>query len=204
MSGLLLSFEGIDGAGKTTQANLLAQSLRERGREVVSLREPGGTELGERIRSLLLERSEEPPVPESELLLFAAARAQIVRRRILPALDRGCVVVLDRFVDATFAYQGFGRGLDLDAIAALEGVAAGILPARTWFLDLSPEESNRRRSGRGGDDRMEAEADAFRSRVREGYLERARREPGRIRILDASRPLDEIAGAILADALSLA
>ena len=205
MSGILLSLEGIDGSGKSTQAALLAEALRGRGHEVVLLREPGSTGLGERIRSILLDRSEDPPVPEAELLLFAAARAQIVRRQVLPALERGAVVILDRFVDATFAYQGFGRGLPLESILALEPIAAGLLPARTWFLDLSIEESARRRSGRGeAADRMESEADSFRSRVREGYLERARRDPGRVGVLDATGSREAIAATILAQALALA
>jgi len=202
MSGLFLSFEGIDGSGKTTQVNLLATALRQRGSEVVSLREPGGTALGEQIRGLLLNKSEEPPVPQAELLLFAAARAQIVQTQILPALERGAVVVLDRFVDATYAYQGFGRGLPLDQILALETIAAGILPARTWFLDLEPPEAARRRQARGeAADRMESETDRFRALVREGYLERARLDPTRVRVLDASRSREEIAAAILDDAL---
>jgi len=204
MSGLFLSFEGIDGSGKTTQVNLLATALRQRGSEVVSLREPGGTALGEQIRGLLLNKSEEPPVPQAELLLFAAARAQIVQTQILPALERGAVVVLDRFVDATYAYQGFGRGLPLDQILALETIAAGILPARTWFLDLEPPEAARRRQARGeAADRMESETDRFRALVREGYLERARLDPTRVRVLDASRSREEIAAAILDDALCL-
>jgi len=204
MNGLFLSFEGIDGSGKTTQVSLLAAALRERGREVVSLREPGGTGLGERIRSLLLDKSDDAPVPQAELLLFAAARAQIVRTQILPALERGAVVVLDRFVDATYAYQGFGRGLPLDQILALETIAAGILPARTWFLDLEPAEAARRRQTRGeAADRMESETDRFRAKVREGYLERARLDPTRMKVLDASRSREEIAAAILEDALGL-
>lgn len=204
MIGLFLSFEGIDGSGKTTQVNLLATALRERGREVVSLREPGGTALGEQIRGLLLNKSEDPPVPQAELLLFAAARAQIVRTQVQPALERGAVVILDRFVDATYAYQGFGRGLPLDQILALETIAAGILPARTWFLDLEPAEAARRRQARGeAADRMESETDRFRAKVREGYLERTRLDPDRVKLLDASRSKEEIAASILEDALSL-
>jgi len=204
VKGLFLSFEGIDGSGKTTQVARLADALRERGREVVSLREPGGTDLGERIRSLLLDPSDEPPVPLAELLLFSAARAQILSTRVIPALERDAVVILDRYCDATFAYQGYGRGIPLDKIISIESIAARILPARTWYLDLSPEESARRRSLRGGaSDRMESEADAFRARVREGYLERARRDPERVRVLDASRTIEEIAERILDEALSL-
>jgi dTMP kinase len=205
VSGLFLSFEGIDGSGKTTQVARLSEVLRARGREVVSLREPGGTAVGEKIRSLLLDVSDEPPVPLAELLLFSAARAQILSTRVRPALERGAVVVLDRYCDATYAYQGFGRGLPLEQILSVEAVAAAILPARTWYLDLSPEESARRRALRGGTaDRMESEADAFRARVREGYLERARLDPVRIRVVDASRSVEEIGQAILDEALELA
>jgi dTMP kinase len=202
LSGRLFSFEGIDGAGKTTQVALLRDALQERGHRVVCLREPGGTILGERIRGLLLDRSDDPPSPLAELLLFSAARAQIVATRVRPELEAGAVVILDRFADATFAYQGFGRGLPLEQILSLEGIAAGIQPHRTWYLDLDPEESARRRAARGeAADRMEAEGDAFRAKVRAGYLERAARHPDRIAVLDAARSVEQIAAQILADAL---
>lgn len=204
MAGVLFSFEGIDGAGKTTQVALLKEALEARGHRVVCLREPGGTALGEKIRGLLLDRSEDPPSPVAELLLFAAARAQIVATRVKPELESGAVVILDRFTDATFAYQGFGRGLPLDQILALERIAAGVEPSRTWFLDLSPEESARRRAARGeAPDRMEAEGEAFRDRVRAGYLERAQRHPQRIAVVDAARSVEEIASEILVQAASL-
>lgn len=204
MTGILFSFEGIDGAGKTTQVVRLAQALSDRGHRVTCLREPGGTALGEKIRSLLLDKSDEPPVPVAELLLFAAARAQIVARQVKPALERGEIVILDRFTDATFAYQGFGRGLPLEQILSIEAIAAGIEPVRTWFLDLAPEASARRRDTRGeAADRMEAEADSFRAQVRAGYLERARLHPGRIQTLDASEPIESIAARLLDDALAL-
>lgn len=202
MTGILFSFEGIDGAGKTTQVALLAKALSDRGHKVTCLREPGGTRLGEKIRSLLLDKSDEPPVPVAELLLFAAARAQIVATQIKPALERGEVVILDRFTDATFAYQGYGRGLPLDQILSVESIAAGIEPVRTWFLDLTPEESARRRQARGeASDRMESEADSFRSKVRDGYLERAKRHPGRVVVVDASTSVEAIHERILQDAL---
>lgn len=202
LTGVLFSFEGIDGAGKTTQVALLAKGLEARGHKVTCLREPGGTPLGEKIRSLLLDKADEPPVPVSELLLFAAARAQIVATRIRPALQRGEIVILDRFTDATFAYQGFGRGLPLEQILSVESIAAGIEPIRTWFLDLSPEESARRREVRGeAFDRMESEADGFRAKVRAGYLERARVHPERVRVVDASGSVDAIAATLLEDAI---
>jgi len=202
MSGVLFSFEGIDGVGKTTQVGLLKAALEERGRGVLCLREPGGTILGEKIRGLLLDRSEDPPSPVAELLLFAAARAQIVATKVKPALDAGLVVILDRFTDATFAYQGYGRNLPVGQILSLEEIAAGIAPARTWYLDLSPEESARRRAARGeAPDRMESEGESFRARVRAGYLERARLHPERIAVVDAGRTVEAIADEILADAL---
>lgn len=202
MTGILFSFEGIDGAGKTTQVALLAKALSDRGHKVTCLREPGGTALGEKIRSLLLDKSDEPPVPVAELLLFAAARAQIVATRVKPALERGEIVILDRFTDATFAYQGYGRGLPLDQILSVESIAAGIEPFRTWFLDLTPEQSARRRDVRGeASDRMESEADSFRAKVREGYLERAKRHPRRIVVVDASASVEAIHERILADAV---
>lgn len=203
MNGVLFSFEGIDGAGKTTQVALLKDALEALGHRVVCLREPGGTGLGEKIRGLLLDRSEDPPSPVAELLLFAAARAQIVATRVKPELEAGAVVILDRFTDATFAYQGYGRGLPQEQILALEGIAAGIEPVRTWFLDLSPEESARRRAARGETpDRMESEGESFRERVRAGYLERARRHPQRISVVDAARSAEAIAAEILKQALA--
>jgi len=204
LKGRFFSFEGIDGSGKTTQLSRLAQALRDRGFDVETLREPGGTGLGERIRSLLLDRSDDPPVPVAELLLFSAARAQIVGRRIRPALERGAVVLLDRFSDATYAYQGHGRGIPLEQILSLEDIAAGILPDRTWFLDLSSAEASRRRGARGeAADRMESETDAFREKVREGYLERASLHPERIRVVDAGAAVEVVAAVILSQAIEL-
>jgi dTMP kinase len=204
LSGVFFSFEGIDGSGKTTQLSLLAQALRGRGFDVETLREPGGTPLGEKVRSLLLDRSDDPPSPLAELLLFSAARAQIVERRIRPALERGAAVLLDRFSDATYAYQGFGRGIPLEQIRSLEAIAAGILPERTWYLDLAPAQAALRRDERGGvADRMESETDAFRQKVREGYLERARSYPDRIRVVDASKSIEAVHERILSQALEL-
>lgn len=204
MTGTFFSFEGIDGAGKTTQVALLRDALEARGHRVVCLREPGGTALGEKIRALLLDRTEDPPSPATELLLFAAARAQIVATRVRPEVDAGAVVILDRFTDATYAYQGYGRGLALDHILSLEQIAAVIEPVRTWFLDLPPAESARRCAARGETpDRMEAEGDLFRTRVRAGYLERARLNPSRIEVVDAARSIEVIASRILAQALVL-
>jgi dTMP kinase len=199
--GIFLSLEGVDGSGKSTQAARLADSLREEGFTVELLREPGGTALGERLREVLLSRSETPIGTSAELLLFNAARAQLLEERIVPALKAGSIVILDRFCDSTFAYQGYGRRLPEGYLDALETWVIGEwLPARTWILDVPPEVSRARRDVRGEVvDRFEAEAESFRARVREGYLERARRFPDRIRLLDGSAAPEAVFSAIRGD-----
>lgn len=197
--GLFLSFEGVDGSGKSTQAALLAKDLAGRGVAVELLREPGGTALGERLRDVLLSRSETAIGTASELLLFSAARAQLLEERIRPALAAGTVVILDRFCDSTFAYQGYGRSLPEGFLEALETWVVGAdQPDRTWLLDVPPEVSRERRQIRGeAPDRFESEAEAFRGRVRSGYLERARRFPQRIRTLDGTLTEAELSQRIL-------
>jgi len=197
--GLFLSFEGVDGSGKSTQAALLAKALAERGVAVELLREPGGTALGERLREVLLSRSEMAIGIASELLLFSAARAQLLEERIRPALAAGTVVILDRFCDSTFAYQGYGRNLPEGFLEALETWVVGAdQPDRTWLLDVPPEVSRERRQIRGeAPDRFESEAEAFRERVRSGYLERARRFPLRICTLDGTLTEAELSQRIL-------
>lgn len=197
--GLFLSFEGVDGSGKSTQAALLAKALAGRGVAVELLREPGGTALGERLRDVLLSRSETAIGTASELLLFSAARAQLLEERIRPALAAGTVVILDRFCDSTFAYQGYGRSLPEGFLEALETWVVGAdQPDRTWLLDVPPEVSRERRRVRGeAPDRFESEAEAFRGRVRSGYLERARRFPQRIRTLDGTLTEAELSQRIL-------
>jgi len=199
--GIFLSLEGVDGSGKSTQAARLAQALRDEGLSVELLREPGGTALGERLREVLLSRSETAIGTSAELLLFSAARAQLLEERIVPALQAGSIVILDRFCDSTFAYQGYGRRLPEGYLDALETWVVGEWqPVRTWVLDVSPEVSRARRSGRGeAEDRFEAEAESFRARVRQGYLERARRFPGRVKVLDGSKGPDEVFSAIRDD-----
>lgn len=200
-AGLFLSFEGVDGSGKSTQAARLAQTLRDEGFAVELLREPGGTALGERLREVLLSRSETAIGSSAELLLFYAARAQLLEERIVPALEAGSIVILDRFCDSTFAYQGYGRRMEEGYLEALETWVVGEhQPARTWVLDVPPEVSKARRERRAeAEDRFEAEADHFRARVRAGYLERARRFPGRIRLLDGSASQDDVFSAIRGD-----
>ena len=196
--GRLVSFEGGEGAGKSTVIAALAAALDARGIEVLVTREPGGTAVGEAIRALLLDPAHAGLCAESELLLMFASRAQLVRESIRPALARGIWVLTDRFTDASFAYQGGGRGLDGGTIAGLEHWAAGLRPDLTLLLDVPVDVGLGRARERGGSDRIEAESLAFFERVRATYLARAAAEPGRIRVLDATRPADEVAAAALA------
>ena len=192
MSGLFVSIEGGEGAGKSTVIAAIGEALAATGREVVVTREPGGTPEGEAIRALLLDPAR-TLVPESELLLMFASRAQLVRTTIAPALARGAAVVADRFTDASFAYQGGGRGLDSGRIAELERWAAGVRPDLTFLLDVGVAQGLARARSRGGEpDRIEAEHDAFFERVRATYLARAAAEPARFRVVDASRPADVV------------
>ena len=194
--GLLVSIEGGEGAGKSTVLHAIRDLLAERGFDVVLTREPGGTEAGEAIRQLLLDPARDL-VPEAELLLMFAARAQLVREVVLPALARGAAVLTDRFTDASFAYQGGGRGLDTAVIAGLERWAAGLKPDLTFLLDVGVETGLARVRTRGhAMDRIESEQNAFFERVRQAYLARASAEPQRIRVLDASQPPE----AVLAEA----
>ena len=191
---MFVSFEGLDGSGKTTQAQLLGAVLGEQGRAVVTTREPGGTPVGEEIRRLLLLGSE--MTAWTEALLFAAARAELVERVIAPALERGSVVVCDRYLDSSLAYQGIARGLGVDRVLELNlNVIRGNLPDRTFLLLLDPEESARRVGA--GSDRIERERPGFRAEVDEAYRLLAQTFPQRIRTIDGSRPPDEIAGEIL-------
>lgn len=196
--GVLLSFEGGEGSGKSLQAQLLIEALARRGREIVLTREPGGTPAGERIREILLHAREIALGAETQVLLYSSARAQNVREVIAPALEAGKVVIADRFFDSTFAYQGYGHGVPLDAIRAVTVLAVGkIVPQRTFLLDL-PVDIGLARSGwraRSTWDRFEVLDTAFHERVRQGYLRLAEREPDRWIVLNADR--DE--AAIAAD-----
>jgi dTMP kinase len=195
-SGLFISIEGGEGAGKSTVIAALSDLLSADGREVVLTREPGGTPEGEAIRALLLDPANHV-VPEAELLLMFAARAQLVRRLIRPALARGAAVVADRFTDASYAYQGGGRGLDMDRIAELERWAAGLKPDLTFLLDVGVAQGLARARARGGEpDRIEREREDFFERVRGVYLARAAAEPARFRVIDASRPADAVQAAV--------
>lgn len=190
MTGLFITLEGPEGAGKSTNRDYLAERLRAAGCDVLLTREPGGTPLAERIRALLLEPSDEPMAADTELLLVFAARAQHLARVIRPALAAGRVVLCDRFTDATYAYQGGGRGLAQERIAALEQFVQGELrPDLTLVFDLPVEVGLARAAARGRLDRFEQEARSFFEAVRQTYLARARLAPQRYRLLDAAQPL---------------
>lgn len=193
MSGRFITLEGGEGAGKSVNLEWVAERLRQRGKTVRVTREPGGTELAERIRQVLLAPSEEPMADTTELLLVFAARAQHLDALIRPALARGEWVLCDRFMDATWAYQGAGRGLDRDAIAILERlVLAGVTPDHTLLFDVPVEVGLARAGKRGELDRIEQESRDFFQRVRDCYLQRARNEPGRFVQVDATRPLEQV------------
>jgi dTMP kinase len=192
---MFVTFEGVDGSGKTTQVALLAEHLREQGREVVQTREPGGTEAGERIRELVLHGGE--LAPWAEAALFAAARAQLVEGVIRPALDRGADVVCDRYIDSSLAYQGLARGLGVDRVLELNVAVADLTPDRTFVLLVDPETAAERAGS--SPDRMEQEDGAFHAAVADGYRELGDRYPTRIVVLDGSAAVDELAARIRED-----
>jgi dTMP kinase len=196
--GTFITFEGIDGSGKSTQLRLLNNYLRAHGCQVLITREPGGTTLGLRLREVLLDAAEEVD-PVTELLVFAADRAQHVRRKVRPALESGAVVISDRYADATIAYQGAGRGFPPELISQIVQLATGGLkPDLTLLFDVSIEESVSRTtrrstgksSGRSGRDRLDIEAAEFHARVRDAYLSLANAEPERIKVIDTSGPVE--------------
>lgn len=197
--GRFITIEGGEGAGKSTNLAALVEHLRVRGIEVEVTREPGGTPLAEEIRALLLAERSETVAPLAELLLMFAARAQHLAGRIEPALAAGRWVVCDRFTDATFAYQGAGRALDPTAVETLATlVHPGLWPDLTLYLDLPPARGLARATARSDPDRIERENGEFFERVRSGYLQRARAEPDRFRIIDADRPLDAVQADVVA------
>jgi len=198
MAGWFITFEGVEGSGKTTQIRLAGEFLRERGLPVVTTQEPGGTPLGDRIRELLLNRGGFDISGEAEVFLFAAARAQHTDAVILPALEAGKIVLCDRFSDATIAYQAYGRGLPLEPVREICRLASrGLVPHLTILFDLPVEagleRAFRRIAGCEGnlrEDRFEREHLDFHRRIREGYLAIARQEPGRLKVVDASRGVE--------------
>lgn len=198
--GCFVTFEGVEGSGKSTQASLLKAALEGRGYSVVLTREPGGTPLGERLRTILLDVGQRGMLPETELFLYLASRAEHAARVVLPALARGDIVVSDRYGDASVAYQGGGRELGPRLVESLNEIATrGVQPDVTFLLDLPPEDGLSRLSGRvgGGRDRIESEALEFHQRVREAYLALAERASSRIVVLDALMPPQDIAAAVI-------
>ncbi|MCC9175660.1 dTMP kinase [Arthrobacter sp. zg-Y179] len=191
--------EGGDGAGKSTQAQRLAAALQETGRTVLRTREPGGTPVGEQLRALVLEHGNGEIDARTEALIFAASRAAHVQQVIEPALAAGTVVVCDRYVDSSIAYQGAGRQLGTEAVRTLnEWATGGLEPNLTVLLDVDPERGrDRRTAGDAAEDRLESEPDAFHLQIRLAFLEAALAAPGRYLVLDAGRPVDELAETIL-------
>jgi dTMP kinase len=197
--GRFITLEGGEGAGKSTLLKGLHDHLLQRGVTLLQVREPGGTALGEAIRSIVLDPSHPDISAESELLLMFAARAQLVRERILPALTAGQWVLCDRYVDASYAYQGAGRGQPQERIAELERWAcAGLKADLTLLLDLPVSTGRARAAGRGAADRIETEEDAFFERVRQAYRERAEAEPQRFHVIDASQSPGNVLQAAIA------
>lgn len=191
---MFISLEGPDGGGKTTQVHLLAEWLRSQGHDVLQTREPGGTRIGDQIRSVLHDSANTDMDPRTEILLYSASRAQLVAQLLSPALDAGKIVVCDRFFDSTLAYQGFGRGLDLRVLKTVTAFAtAGLKPDLTICLDLDPGKGLQRRLLGGGEwNRLDAEALAFHESVRAGYLELAKAEPERWAVIDGARPVEVV------------
>ncbi|MDA8431345.1 MAG: dTMP kinase [Nitrospiraceae bacterium] len=201
MSGLFISLEGIEGSGKSTQAAFLADYFRAKGFSVVRTAEPGGTRISLGIRELLLSTDNTGMTPLTELLLYNAARVQHIREVIAPALDRGDVVITDRFSDSTTAYQGYGRGIDLKLIDSLDLIATGRLrPHLTILLDVAVAIGLKRNRAANKTDRLELEEVSFHERVRKGFLSIAAEEPGRIRIVDCSGDLEAVSRRVYAAA----
>ena len=202
MRGKFITFEGPEGGGKSTHVRMLAERLRAEGRTVLVTREPGGTPLAEKIRGLVREELDDPPVTRSEVLLFLAARAQVVSQVIRPALARGEWVLCDRFADSTFAYQGYGRGIDVGLLRNFNDFATeGLVPDLTILLDVPLEVSRTRLAARQAAtataaDRIEQAGAMFHRRLREGFLELAQAEPRRFAVIDSSGGVEQVAAAV--------
>lgn len=197
MKGTFISLEGIEGTGKSTQAKLLSDYLKEKGFEVVLTEEPGGTQIGLRIRELLLSVEHKEMTAVTELLLYNASRSQHIKEIIFPAISRGAIVITDRFTDSTFAYQGYGRRIDMNLIDSIDLIATGGLrPDITILLDLDAEVGLKRNRGINKTDRLELENLEFHQRVRNGYHNLAEKEPERIKLIDASAGIREIQNRI--------
>jgi len=196
--GVFISFEGPEGSGKTTQIGLLADHLRASDHDLLMIREPGGTPIGDQIRAVLHDIANTAMVSEAEILLYSASRAQLVGQLIQPALAQGTIVLCDRFADSTIAYQGYGRGLDLDALRQITTFATGgLVPDLTLYLDIPVEQGLERKRraltlNEGEWNRLDQEPIAFHRRVRQGYLTLAANEPNRWVILDACRSVEDV------------
>ncbi len=201
MKGIFITFEGIDGTGKTTQQHLVAQALRDRGYDVVESREPGGTQLAESVRQLVLDASL-PLTTDTQTLLYLAARSEHVNKLLRPSLAAGKIVICDRFSDSTLVYQGLAQGktlAELDMLRQLNAFATGgLVPDLTLVFDASPEKLLARRAQRGVSDRYEQQGLEFQKRLRTGFLQLAEYEPQRIRLIDADGSVNEVSKAVLA------
>jgi len=197
---LFVTFEGPDGCGKTTQVARLAEFMRAQGHDVITTREPGGTRIGDQVREILHSPDNRSMRPAAELLLFCASRAQLMDEVIRPHLARGGVVLSDRYADSSLAYQGYGRGLDLNALRTiLDFATGGLRPSLTLLLDVDAAEGLRRRRGSGGEwNRLDQETLDFHRRAREGYLALARAEPDRWVVIDAARGIEDVQADIRA------
>lgn len=195
MKGLFITFEGGEGSGKSTQIKKAAAFLKSSGKKVLLLREPGGTRVSEAIREIILNKDYTEMAPETELLLYLAARAQIVREKILPALKKGMAVICDRFEDSTLAYQGYGRGMSVKAIEQASQLFAkgNLVPDLTILLDIDPKQGMKRG---GRHDRMERQSDKFHQKVRAGFLDLARKNKKRFKVIDARLPIEIVATLI--------
>ncbi|MBF0569308.1 MAG: dTMP kinase [Candidatus Omnitrophica bacterium] len=193
--GKFITFEGSEGCGKSTQSRLLLEHLQKKGLPVKLMREPGGVAISEKIRAILLDKANTAMNKECETLLYMAARAQVVEEAILPELEKGTILLCDRFLDSTVAYQGYGSGVDIETIRAVGKFATkGVQPDLTLFLDLDTEEGLRRRGGER--DRIELRSLEYHNQVRQGYREIARKEPKRVVVIDGTKSIEEIFGII--------
>lgn len=193
MKGSFITFEGCEGVGKTTQVERLRRYFEESGQKALFLREPGGTVISEKIREMLLSKENDNMNGKCEALLYSAARAQLLGEVVAPALEKGVIVVCDRFTDSTFAYQGAARGLGMDFIDGLNKLTCGdIVPDVTVFLDMPPRLAFARKGGADKNDRLESQSMEFHEKVYEGYKEVARRYPDRFVCVDASKDADEV------------
>lgn len=196
--GLFITAEGTDGSGKSTQISLMKEYIKEKGYEVVLTREPGGTIISEKIRQIILDPGHTGMGKVTEMLLYASARAQLVSEVIKPAVEGGKIVICDRFVDSSYAYQGFGRGIDMEMIEIVNNIAlGGVMPDITFFFDMDPEVALKRRTAATETDRIENEKMEFHRRVYAGYKKLSAMYPERIKCIDSSRSIREISRDVM-------